>query len=435
MPSVRCRRARSVAPTSATSCERRVVELGADADERPARRRARRSAARARPRAARARSSRRRQASSSSPARRRAGRRRRRRRAAAPPERRARRTRAGERRGTRARAADRPGSSKRRRSGASRAADPVDGSFRYSLAQLARPGSTGVVEGRTSRFVTPPVGRDHDDHDQLGCSSSTSTWRTVADSSGGAETSASRRVTWTSISVVDCSAASTSLRIAVQVERERPGPRLEALEQLVRVEAVAALGGDPTRRGVRVREQPERLELGELAANGRRRDTETGALDEPLRADRLARGDVLLDDAPQDLRLRVAQLRRICRGHLQARRPGARRSRRRRGSGRAASAVERPRRAARPTRPSLRRERVESVARRSRHRGPPSASGSSSRRPSISRSRACVLRRAARARVPAARPPRAPQVARRGCGEFRQRRPSTVETAPIPSPR
>ena len=57
-----------------------------------------------------------------------------------------------------------------------------------------------------------------------------------------------------------------------------------------------------------MREQPERLELGELAAHGRRRDAEPGALDERLRADRLAGRDVLLDDAPQDLALARCQL-------------------------------------------------------------------------------------------------------------------------------
>jgi len=56
-----------------------------------------------------------------------------------------------------------------------------------------------------------------------GWSSSTSTWRTVAVSWPGAETSASRRVTWPSISVVDWSAASTSLRIEVRSSGKRSG--------------------------------------------------------------------------------------------------------------------------------------------------------------------------------------------------------------------
>ena len=57
-----------------------------------------------------------------------------------------------------------------------------------------------------------------------------------------------------------------------------------------------------------MREQPERLELGELAPHGRRRHGETGALDERLRADRLAGRHVLLDDAPEDVALALDQL-------------------------------------------------------------------------------------------------------------------------------
>ena len=164
----------------------------------------------------------------------------------------------------------------------------------------------------TSFFATPPVEVIVTTITTDGWSSSTSTWRTVAVSSPGAETSASSRVTWLSISVVDWSAASTSLRIEVRSSGKRGGPRLLALEHLLGVEAVAGFGRDPAGRGVRMREQAERLELGELAADGRRRDAEAGALDERLRADRLAGGDVLLDDPPKDVALALADL-----GHLQ----------------------------------------------------------------------------------------------------------------------
>ena len=57
----------------------------------------------------------------------------------------------------------------------------------------------------------------------------------------------------------------------------------------VGVEPVAALGRDAAGGRVRMREQPERLELGELGADGRRRERERRALDEALRADGLAR--------------------------------------------------------------------------------------------------------------------------------------------------
>jgi hypothetical protein len=56
-----------------------------------------------------------------------------------------------------------------------------------------------------------------------GWSSSTSTWRTAAVSSPGAETSASNRVTRLSISVVDWRADSTSLRIELRSSGKRAG--------------------------------------------------------------------------------------------------------------------------------------------------------------------------------------------------------------------
>ena len=124
---------------------------------------------------------------------------------------------------------------------------PASRSFRYSPAHVARPGSTGSANAKT-RFVTPPVEVITTTIRTCGWSSSTSTWRTVAVSSGGAETSASSRVTCESVSVVSWSAASTSLRAAARSSGNALGPRLEPLEQPVDVEAVAALGRDAARR-------------------------------------------------------------------------------------------------------------------------------------------------------------------------------------------
>ena len=111
----------------------------------------------------------------------------------------------------------------------------------------------------------------------FGCSWSTSTCRTVAASSGGAETSASSRVTCDRISVVACSASSTSGARCRQLERELGRPRLLPREQPVDVDAVAGLGRHAPRRGVRVREQPEPLELRQLRAHGRRRHREASS--------------------------------------------------------------------------------------------------------------------------------------------------------------
>jgi hypothetical protein len=98
-----------------------------------------------------------------------------------------------------------------------------------------------------------------------------------------------------------------------QVEREAGGARLLALEHLVRVEAVAGLGRDPAGRGVRMGEETERFQLRELAPHRRRGDGETGELDERLRADGIARGDVHLHHPPEDVALALADLL-----HLQA---------------------------------------------------------------------------------------------------------------------
>ena len=99
-----------------------------------------------------------------------------------------------------------------------------------------------------------------------------------------------------------------------KVERERARTRILVRKQLVGVEAVALIGRNATRRRVRMHEQAEPLQLGERRADRRRRDAQPGALDEVLRADRLARGDVLLDDDPEDLTLAISEHH----AHLQA---------------------------------------------------------------------------------------------------------------------
>ena len=66
------------------------------------------------------------------------------------------------------------------------------------------------------------------------------------------------------------------------------------------VEAIALVGGDPARGGVRVGQKAGGLELGEDAADGRAGHTEVIALDERLAADRRGGRDVFLDDGPKD---------------------------------------------------------------------------------------------------------------------------------------
>ena len=93
-----------------------------------------------------------------------------------------------------------------------------------------------------------------------------------------------------------------------EVDAELVGPPFERVDQLLGVEPVAALRRRPPGRSVRVREKAERLELGELAANGRRRDAQPRALHEHARAHGLPRCHVLLDDAPQDLAFARSEL-------------------------------------------------------------------------------------------------------------------------------
>jgi hypothetical protein len=59
---------------------------------------------------------------------------------------------------------------------------------------------------------------------------------------------------------------------------------------------------------VRVGEQAEGLELGELGANGRRRRSKARVRDQRLGAHRPAGSHVLHDDAPQNLLLPLRQL-------------------------------------------------------------------------------------------------------------------------------
>ena len=78
-------------------------------------------------------------------------------------------------------------------------------------------------------------------------------------------------------------------------------PLVNGLDELFRVDPIAVLGGHATRRGVRMCQEAESLELSELAAHRRRGDVHARSLDERFRPDGLAGHDVLFDHAPQDL--------------------------------------------------------------------------------------------------------------------------------------
>src|SRR5262249_1226021 len=173
-----------------------------------------------------------------------------------------------------------------------------------------------------------------------------------------------------------------------EIEREGGRLRLEPSEQLVGVQAVPALCRNASRGRVRMREQAEVLELGELCADRRRRDAKVGALDERLRADRLSCAHELLAHAAADRLLPLAELHRF--GHLQEILAAAQattsavtappRKRPRRVSARVS-----PRSTARPSCSTRARPAASSA-----ERSPSTRSGSSRRRPSITRSRVLV---------------------------------------------
>jgi hypothetical protein len=92
-------------------------------------------------------------------------------------------------------------------------------------------------------------------------------------------------------------------------------------KQLVDVEAVAAVGGDPAGRGVRVLEQPGLLEPRQLGAHGRRPPRHVVLLGDPLGADRLVDVDVRLDQLAQDHALARGDLHGLEFSRLGARLP------------------------------------------------------------------------------------------------------------------
>ncbi len=88
-----------------------------------------------------------------------------------------------------------------------------------------------------------------------------------------------------------------------EIEQELSGLRLEALEELIDIEAVTDLGWDAPRRGVRMHEEPSLLEDGELVPNRGGRRLDARALHQLLGADRGSGRHVFLDDAREDLLL------------------------------------------------------------------------------------------------------------------------------------
>ena len=78
-----------------------------------------------------------------------------------------------------------------------------------------------------------------------------------------------------------------------------PAP-VERVDELLRVDPIAALRRHAPRGRVRMHEQTQRFELGQLVADGGRRDVHPGALDDDLRPDGLPARNMLLDHPPEN---------------------------------------------------------------------------------------------------------------------------------------
>ena len=162
---------------------------------------------------------------------------------------------------------------------------------------------TGPSKAKT-RLVTAPVEVITTTITSWGCSSSTSTWRTVEDSGGGAVTMPSRFVTW-AIDVGQAAEGGVDLAPHLGLVEGPPDHRRRARgrvadQQRVHVVAVAPVGRDPARRGVGVVEEAQLLEARQLVAHRRRGEVDALAAGDVLAAHRRAGGDVLLDDRAQD---------------------------------------------------------------------------------------------------------------------------------------
>ena len=131
-----------------------------------------------------------------------------------------------------------------------------------------------------------------------GLSDTSSTWRTVERASVGYCTIATCWVSWASSRterwITSSRSCAPSRKRGDRAALGR-GQRLD-LGEPVDEEAVALVGGDAPGAGVRLGDQPLLLERGHVVADRGGRDTQAVPLDEGLAADRLAGGDVVLDD-------------------------------------------------------------------------------------------------------------------------------------------
>ena len=145
------------------------------------------------------------------------------------------------------------------------------------------------------RLVTPPVEVMTTTISTWGCSASTSTWRMVEVSIGGAVTIASRLVTCERVSVVTRIASSSSRRTS---ESDSPGGAGGCLAGAGgRRSSGTRLGGHAAGRGVGMGQQAQLLQVGQLVADRRR--APLNAVHSALEPTGAPAVEVLLDEAAQ----------------------------------------------------------------------------------------------------------------------------------------
>ena len=142
--------------------------------------------------------------------------------------------------------------------------------------------------------MTPPVEVITTTIITCGWSSSTSMWRIVEVSIGGAVTIASRFVTCESVSVGD---PHRLVELAANQRQRQPRRGVLRRQQPIDEVAIAGLGGNASRGRVRMREQAQLLEAGQLGPD--RRWAPLDVHRQRLRADGRSDFEVFLDDLAQ----------------------------------------------------------------------------------------------------------------------------------------
>ncbi len=194
---------------------------------------------------------------------------------------------------------ERDGSSKRLRRSRAPRRKPETCSFRYSPGPVREPRVDRILEHEDALRDATRRGDHHDDHD-LGLQQQ------------HLDVPHDRRLEWRRR---DEREQVRDLRERIrgrlegsvdlvpdgfEVEQQLARASIERLEQAVDVEPVAEIGRHAPGGGMRVRQEAELLELGQLVPHGRRRHLHPAAAREGLRTDGLPDREIVLDHVLED---------------------------------------------------------------------------------------------------------------------------------------